>query len=249
MLWDDCDGPQHINPISGKLFRMVESQEQVATLGYVDTLEEQALLEDLLESTKPALPEESAGYHYLLKTPFRYPPLPWGSRYGRRHEPAIFYGGSSIDTTLAESAYYRLLFWYSMDAAPVKQTMRSEHSLFSAQYQSPRGIKIQKPPCSEYETQLAHPQQYTQPQLLGSAMREAGVEAFEYRSARDPHKGICVGLFTPKALRHRRPQEMTHWLCEISATEVAFKQVGQTNVFQFVLETFLYQGKLPLPSA
>ncbi|MBL6998330.1 MAG: RES family NAD+ phosphorylase [Gammaproteobacteria bacterium] len=249
MLWDDCDGTQPIRPISGKLFRMVESQEQVATLSYVDTLEEQALLEEMLESSKPALPVHSGNYHYLLKTPFRYPPLPWGSRFGRSHEPAIFYGASSVDTTLAESAYYRLVFWHSMDAVPVKQTMRSEHSLFSAQYLSSLGLKLQLPPCSDYETQLSHPQQYTQPQLLGSAMRKAGVEAFEYRSARDPKKGSCVGLFTPAALRHRRPQEMTQWLCEVSVNEVAFKQVGQTDVFRFGLEIFLYQGELPLPSA
>lgn len=57
---------------------MVESQEQVATLQLVDTLEEQALLEELLESSKPPVPADAEPLHYLLKTPFRYPPLRWG---------------------------------------------------------------------------------------------------------------------------------------------------------------------------
>jgi hypothetical protein len=39
------------------LYRLVENQEQVATLGYVDTLEEQAVLEELLETSKPDYPD------------------------------------------------------------------------------------------------------------------------------------------------------------------------------------------------
>jgi len=105
MIWQACRGPRHIGPVGGTLYRLVESQEQIATLSYVDTLEEQAVLESLIDTIKPPYPEGDAGYHYLLKTPFRYPPLPWGSRFGRTHEPDIFYGGCSIGPTLAESAY------------------------------------------------------------------------------------------------------------------------------------------------
>ncbi len=88
MIWQACRGAEHIGPLAGELFRLVESQAQVATLDYVDTLAEQALLEDLLETVKPPWPADSARLHYLLRTPFRYPPLPWGSRFGQRHEPA-----------------------------------------------------------------------------------------------------------------------------------------------------------------
>jgi hypothetical protein len=55
---------------------MVESQEQIATRGYVDTLAEQSVLEELLEESKPAYPDKTTDLHYLLKTPFRYPPPP-----------------------------------------------------------------------------------------------------------------------------------------------------------------------------
>ena len=60
----------------GRLLRLVESQEQVATNSLVRTLAEQALLEDLIEASKPPLPATGHGLHYLLATPFRYPPLP-----------------------------------------------------------------------------------------------------------------------------------------------------------------------------
>ena len=78
MIWTTCQGQNHIGQLSGSLYRLVESQEQVATMGYVDTLYEQVLLEELLESVKPPYPDGLQGYHYLLTTPFRYPPLLMG---------------------------------------------------------------------------------------------------------------------------------------------------------------------------
>ena len=44
----------------------------VSTLKLVDTLAEQALLEDILEESKPPVPPECRHLHYLLSTPFRY---------------------------------------------------------------------------------------------------------------------------------------------------------------------------------
>lgn len=43
--------------------QVVESQAQVATLQLVDNLAEQAVLEDLLESSKPPLPKASEALH------------------------------------------------------------------------------------------------------------------------------------------------------------------------------------------
>lgn len=226
----------------------MESQEQIATLGYVDTLEEQAMLEDLLETVKPPYPQGSEAYHYLLKTPFRYPPLRWGSRFGRIHEPSLFYGGCSIATTLAESAYYRLLFWFSMGAAPPKDKIRTEHSLFAVNYATNKGVRLQATSFEQYQAELAHPQSYAPAQQLGTAMRAAGVEAFEYPSARDPGKGNCVGLFSHTAFAEKTPHGLTRWLCEVGASEVSFKQLGSSTVTRFAVEVFLLDGVLPLPA-
>jgi hypothetical protein len=248
MIWEDCKGVQQIRSASGTAYRLVESQEQIATLGYVDTLAEQALLEEMLESTKPAYPFTTDGFHYLLKTPFRYPPLKWGSRFGRIHEPGIFYGGSNKQTTLAESAYYRLVFWYSIDAKPIKNKIRSEHTLFSVDYLSTQAIQLQSPPFNQYIKTLTHLQDYALTQQLGTAMRAECVEVFEYISARDPQRGICVGLFTPTAFIQKAPTEMTAWLCEVSANEVAFKQRDKAEVIRFSIEDFMVNGELPLPA-
>ena len=181
MIWQACNGEQHITSLSGTLFRLVESQEQAATLSLVDTLQEQALLEQLLEQTKPPVPPAAEGLHYLLKTPFRYPPLKWGSRFGSVYEPGIFYAGCSVAVTLAESAYYRMIFWQSMPTPAPKPILRTAHTLFSVSYQTERGIALHQPPFSQHQALLTSKTDYQHTQQLGSAMRSAGVDAFVLR--------------------------------------------------------------------
>lgn len=247
-LWQDCRGQQHITPIQGLLYRLVESQEHIATLGYVDTLEEQAVLEALLDQAKPPWPVESKRLHYLLRTPFRYPPLPWGSRFGRPHEPSLLYGGRDLGATLAESAYYRFVFWHSMAAPAAGDSIQSQHTLFSIGYRTEHGLRLQAQPFDAHRAALTDPAHYQATQALGTDMRTAGVEAFEYRSARDPAQGLCVGLFIPQALASRSPRDMRPWLCQLSAREVAFKPVGDRAVQSYPLDAFLVQGRLPMPA-
>ncbi|WP_368642373.1 RES family NAD+ phosphorylase [Castellaniella ginsengisoli] len=247
-LWQDCRGKDHIGPIQGLLHRLVESQEHVATLGYVDTLEEQAVLESMLDAAKPPWPAGGERLHYLLRTPFRYPPLPWGSRFGQPHEPSLLYGGRDLGATLAESAYYRFVFWFSMAAPPAGETIQSQHTLFSVGYRTERGLRLQDPPFDAHRAVLADPVRYQPTQALGAAMRAADVEAFEYRSARDPAQGLCVGLFTPRALAGKSPRDMRPWLCQSSAREVAFKPVGAPAIHTYPLEAFEVDGRLPMPA-
>ena len=63
-----------------ELWRAVEAQHRVATLRLVDDQAEQAVLEQLLEASKPPLPPHADRLHFLLSTPFRYLP-PWPSRF------------------------------------------------------------------------------------------------------------------------------------------------------------------------
>ena len=198
-IWQLCDGERQVRPLRGKLLRMVESQAQVATLQLVDNLAEQALLEELLESSKPPLPEAAEPLHYLLKTPFRYPPLRWGSRFGTVHEPSLFYAAMRVETAMAEAAYYRFVLWSGMVTAPPSGRILSEHSTFEARYRVERGIQLQQPPFDRHGALLAHPSDYRVSQRLGAVMRAVGIEAFEYRSARCPDAGSNVALYVPAA--------------------------------------------------
>lgn len=248
-IWQACAGVEQIAPLRGRLVRLVESQEQVATLQLVDTLEEQALLEQLLESSKPPLPASDEPLHYLLHTPFRYPPLRWGSRFGRRHEPSLFYAACRLDTAMAETAFYRFVLWHGMLEAPPSGRILSEHASFEARYQVERGIRLQLPPFDRHREELVHRSDYRATHALGSAMREAGVEAFEFPSARCPLHGNNVALYRPQAFSERRPRNLQPWLCETTAGYVAFKSAqGLDTPRLFALELFLLDGRLPQPA-
>lgn len=91
--------------LTGEVWRVVESQEQIATLGLVANLSEQYLLEHMLDESKNKLAEDTNTLDYLLFTPFRYPPLKWGSRFGTEYERGLFYGSQLLATALAEVAY------------------------------------------------------------------------------------------------------------------------------------------------
>ena len=234
--------------LDGPVLRLVESQEQVATNSLVRTLAEQALLEDLIEASKPKLQGPAIGLHYLLATPFRYPPLPWGSRFGKRFEPSLFYAARTIATVLAECAYYRFVFWSGM-AAPPPAPLDTRHTLFSVSIATSHGLKLQHAPFDEFAAELGDRRFYGATQALGSAMRDAGIEAFEYRSARDPQQGLNVALFTPAALGSPKPDILDEWLCQTRADRVSYYSRPGGGVLEFPLETFQVDGKLPLPAA
>ncbi len=247
-LWQDCNGAEALRPISGRFERLVESQEQVATSQLVDDLDEQALLEQLLEGSKPRLPASCHGLHYLLATPFRYPPLRHGTRFGGRHEPSLLYASLEASTAMAETAYYRLLFLSGMTEPPPTQRLVSQHTLFTARYSTRHGVRLQAPPFADCRETLTDPADYRATQALGKAMREAGVEAFEYVSARTPNERINVALFQPSALATKTPEGQQNWLCETRAEGVRFYSGEATEVFRFPLEGFLVDGRLPAPS-
>lgn len=246
MIWQRCDGERQIQAISGTLYRLAESQEQIATRRYVDSLQEQAVLEELLESSKPVY-DDYAHLDYLMRSPFRYPPLDYGSRFGRPHEMSLFYGAKAVQTTLAEVAYYRFIFFQDIADHP-KDLLTSEHTIFSVGYDTAKGVRLQTVPFSQFEHQLRSPTHYSDTQQLGSDMREAGVEAFEYLSARDLNKGICIGLFTPAAFSGTKPANMSTWFCEVGNHLVSFKQFGQPDIIEFELNQFVINGKLPIPA-
>jgi len=244
--WAACLEHAGLEPLGGSALRLVESQEQVATVRLVG-LAEQAVLEDLLEASKPRLPRPAAHLHYLLSTPFRYPPLKYGSRFGRRTEPSLFYGSRALSAVLAEAAYYRFVFWSGMQTAPTKP-LATQHSLFSTKITTARGLRLQRPPFAQHHALLAHRSEYTATQELGTLMREAGVEAFEFVSARDPDAGINLALFTPNALATREPEFVQQWLCETNGRTVRYGSRTQERGWEFAFETFTVDGRLPAPA-
>jgi hypothetical protein len=234
--------------LAGEVLRMVESLELVATQRLVSSLREQDLLESLLERSKPPRPAATDGLDYLLATPFRYPPLRHGSRFGRRHEPSLFYAARGRATLLAESAYYRLVFWQGMTTPPT-QPLRTQHTLFGVRIHARRAYCLYRPPFDAHEAQLKSPVDYSATQALGSALRDAGADALEYLSARDSAGGLNVALYTPAAFAEPRPSFREEWVCETTADRVSFRARGVLGVHTLPLDQFTVDGVLPMPAA
>jgi hypothetical protein len=231
----------------GTLSRLVENQEQKVTLALTDNLAEHEVLEALLESSKPA-----GVYHprlgqldYLLRTPWRYPPLKWGSRFGRRFEPSLFYGALSHRALFAEAAYYRLVFLEGMEQ-PFSDRVVSQFTVFDALYRTDRGLDLAQPPFVRHEAVLRHKAEYRPCQMLGSELRERDIEAIVYLSARTRGREQNIALFSPGALRSRKHRNPRHGLCESRPTGVSFRLAGELH--HFPREEFLHDGAFPLPA-
>lgn len=213
----------------------------------MDSDEEQALLEELIEDVKPPA-EAAAGLHYLLFTPFRYPPLRHGSRFGTRAENGIWYGSRARATAFAEKAYYLLLF---LEGTAAELTpLETDVSIFQAAYETRKGVDLTRGAFARYADLISSPSDYAAPQMLGREMRADGVEAFLYTSARDPEHGANVGLFVREALSSRKPSVPESWRCVVTheGVEVTKEDVFRSASFVFKRRLFEVDGRLPAPA-
>ena len=84
------------------VWRLVGAQYHVSLRKLTDSNAEQALLEGMVESTKPVVPVECRGLDPLLSTPFRYAPYPKGSRFRRAgHTPGVYYAAENARVAVA----------------------------------------------------------------------------------------------------------------------------------------------------
>jgi len=185
----------------------------------VDTLAEQALLEQLLEAHKPPIPSECRHLHYLLATPFRYgAPYPRGSRFRRAGmTPGVFYASHTPATTIAEVAFHRRLFFAESPGTPWPANA-AEHTAFAVRYRVRSGLDLTEPPFDRDAGAWSQPLDYETCQALADAARAGGVQALRYRSVRDPRGGLNVALLTCAAFTSREPIERQTWRLHLGAT-------------------------------
>ena len=246
-IWTQCAGDSELRALRLSPWRVVESQHQVSTRKLVDSASEQELLEQLIDGAKP--PDLTGGRpHYLLFTPFRYPPLRHGSRFGRRHERGIWYGSLELRTAFAELAYYRLLFLEGTSAD--LGTVPTPLTAFRATLRTERGVALETAPFDAHRDSIASPVSYAETQALGEVMREVGVEAFSYPSARDVAGGVNVGAFEPSVFGRTKPRSLESWHCAASRArvDVTRSDYFRREAFGFVREEFLVEGSLPAPA-
>lgn len=200
-----------VRPWAGEGRRLVQAQHHVATLKLVDRVEEQALLERLLEATKPLLPEPCRHLHYLLAAPFRYRPAAEGSRFRRAGDPrGVLYAARAERTAVAEIAFWRLLFFAESPETPWPERPLQLTS-FALDLEAGRSLALAEPPLDRDLEHWTDPVDYGPTQALAEVAREAGIELLRYPSVRDPEGGENLAVLACAAFARPGPRDLRTW--------------------------------------
>lgn len=231
--WTASELSSRAAPLSGSFWRVVEAQHFVSTMKLTDSLEEQAILEDLIEETKPPVPPDCERLHFLLMTPFRYSRQnPWGSRFRKPNaESGVFYAAEKPETAIAETVFHRLRFFADSPETPWPQNA-AEYTAFSVEVHSERAIDLTAFAADEV-TDILDPTDYSAGQALSESARDKGIELIKYPSVRDPDHRANLAVLTPVAFAKAEPVGRQTWriyldrngaraLCEAPTLSLAF---------------------------
>jgi hypothetical protein len=227
-------------------FRVVETQEFAATATITSTRAQQSRLEELLEDAKPPLPEDVRHLSYLLFTPFRYPPLPYGSRFGSEFERGIFYAALALETAFAESAVYLWLFRAGPAELGPLDTIRDQRSSYRVPVATRTGLDLRDPAFDEARPALTRRDDWSAPQHFGGVARAAGMEAIWYPSARID--GTNVAVLDPQAIAAKRESEVRAWHLVLNGERCWFGALPRGEAYEFTFEQFTANGVIPHPA-
>jgi RES domain len=240
-LWKTIEGELNVEALQLKPWRVVEAQHLVSTRSLVDSVEEHEILESLIESSKP--PIDNNNHNYLIFTPFRYPPLAHGSRFGTIHEPSLWYGSLELETAFAEVSYYLQKFRH--DTLADLGELSLVHTAFKTNVITEYAIRLEKPPFQKYREYISSKDNYEYSQALGRKMREASVTAFTFYSARTLKDSLNVGIFSSDVFvaekNHYIFNQQT-WLCFASEDKVEFTR---STLGKKMLYTFSHNFAIP----
>ncbi|MCK1304698.1 MULTISPECIES: RES family NAD+ phosphorylase [unclassified Bradyrhizobium] len=201
-------------------WRLVEAQHQASTMKVTDTLEEQEILENLIEETKPPVPSGCEALHFLLMTPFRYSATnPNGSRFRRPNAAnGVFYTAEHPGTAIAEMSFYRVLFFAESPGTSWPQNP-GEYTAFAVGVAAERTLDLTASPYIDNPS-LYHLVDYTAGQAIADGARQAGIDVIKYSSVRDPEKRPNLAILTPKTFAKPEPVDRQSWKLHLDANGV-----------------------------
>ena len=211
------------------LWRGVEAQHVVATMRLVDTLEEQRILEELLETSKPFLPPEARGKHYLIFTPFRYR-SPIASRFRRASDSGIWYGAVELKTACAEVAYWKWRFLMDSDAL-ADRALHTEHTFFEAMVRG-RCVDLTATPWKSAAHAWRHKTDYSACQDLADEARKRALAWVRYAAVRVP-EGVGGAVLRADSLSLAEPLGQQTWACKTTAAGAYLQRPGLGERFEF----------------
>ena len=227
------------------LWRAVEAQHVSSTMALVDSVAEQHLLERLLEESKPPVPAPARKLHWLLFTPFRYPPPPGGSRFRGPGDAGVFYGADEIRTACAELGFWR---WQHLLDTPALSAMPTKpQTVFRAEIAA-SCIDLRRAPFVAERNVWAWPDDYSGCQSFARTAREARIGAIRYESVRDPEHAGCCAVLAPEAFARHSPVEQQSWMLSVSREEVVWQRTGVLRQIELAFPAKMWAG-LPAPPA
>ncbi len=222
----------------GEVWRLVEAQHRISTNRLAASVDDQALLEQLVEEVKPVMPTAARGLHYLLATPFRYGHAK-ASRFRRADDrPGIFYASEHVATAVAETAYWRLLF-FSRSPGFVPPTTVVEHSALTVPIAVERALDLTAAPFVAHDIRATNCDDYTACQDFARTARGIDAQAIRYISVRDPAHQANVALLDPAGFTAVEPTIEHTWHFRYEAGQMtAFAAFPKTDRYAFTFDQF-----------
>lgn len=233
-IWTTLAVASEARPAALDLWRAVEAQHVASTMALVDTVAEQAVLERLVESSKPPVPRDVAqiNLHWLLFTPFRYVPPPGGSRFRGPNDPGVFYGADHARTACAEVGYWR---WRHLRDTRALAAMPPRSQTVFKVLVAGSAVDLRDPPFDRDRATWTDRSDYTACQAIGRVAREARVQWLRYESVRDSRHGGCGVVLDAAAFASRVPTEQQGWILTVTQARVVWLRSDPLNpsVFEF----------------
>jgi hypothetical protein len=230
--------PADFRKYAAKVWRLVEAQHRISTNRLAANGDDQLLLEQLIDDAKPTMPIAARGLHYLLGTPFRYG-YAKASRFRRTGDrPGIFYASEHAATSVAETAYWRLLL-FSRSPGFVPPTTVVEHTAFTVAVAVEHALDLTIVPFAEHAARWTDPLDYSACQDFASAARGIDAQAIRYASVRDPAHRANLALLDPTGCAAAAPTIEQTWHFRYEAGQMtAFAAFPSTERFAFTFHQF-----------
>jgi hypothetical protein len=235
-------------PSAGSIWRIVENQEQAATRRITRSADEQSRLEELLDNNKPPYLPGTEQLHWLLKTPFRYPPLRHGSRFGTAFQPGILYGSRELATAMTESAVYLWLFRAApIELGPLERISDGRTAIqFGISHDSTSDLTTGAA-AKKNRHKISAPGSYTFSQALGSALREQQTAAIWFHSARAPD-GVNCAVLAPAAIPPGTEPGRQHWQLQLDSSACWWGLPGHDSFEVRYRDVADESGRIPHPA-
>jgi hypothetical protein len=180
-------------------------------------------------------------------TPFRYPPLRYGSRFGSTWERGIFYGSCELKTAFAETAVYFWLFQQGPKTLGPLAQIRDQRTAFSVKLISQKALDLHREEFVPALDNIQRPDSWEYTQQLGKQLRELGTEFIIYPSSRLAG-GKNIAVFSPLAFAEKDPSQQQLWHVRFTTDACVFVRAGISDGLEFQRKDFSVDGRIPHPS-